>query len=108
MGEFRIRDAKVEDCNLLRDLILELGAFENMLHLHHVTEQMLVKDGFQTSPPVYYAFLYEVKLESGDWFTAGYTIFSIGFCLRYRKRYFKFGVQVFVFWALFTPAMLVL
>ena len=97
MGEFRIRDAKVEDCNLLRDLILELGAFENMLHLHHVTEQMLVKDGFQTSPPVYYAFLYEVKLESGDWFTAGYTIFSIGFCLRYLKRNFKFGLQIFVF-----------
>ncbi|KAK6175145.1 hypothetical protein SNE40_013667 [Patella caerulea] len=50
MSDYRIREARVEDCEEILRLIQELAEFEKMLKDCHMTVETLRKDGFGSNP----------------------------------------------------------
>ncbi len=81
--EWRIREAEEADSATIFQLIMELGAFEGLLHLHTITEKDVRKDGFHSSPPLFYVLLYEIKSSAGQWQAIAQALYTVGFSLKY-------------------------
>merc|ERR1712117_566323 len=64
-------------------MIAELAEFEKMSHLNHMNKDILLRDGFKTSPPLFFALIPEIETSQNMWTPVGYALFIIGFSLRW-------------------------
>lgn len=101
-----IRPTVKEDCKALIKMIVELAEFEGMADQVQITEDMLVRDGFETTPPFYKCLLVELDGEPIGYalYFYSYDIYAGGRSLYLEDLYIKeefrgkgYGIKLFRF-----------
>lgn len=70
-----IRSAVKSDCPEIYRLIKELAVYEKMANGVKISQETLEKDGFETSPPMWRAFVAEIQNEDGKLSLVGYALY---------------------------------
>ncbi|KAI4464549.1 diamine n-acetyltransferase [Holotrichia oblita] len=83
MTAVNIRPAKKEDMAAVFNLIKELADFEKMSDQVRINEKVLIKDGFESSSPLFTSYVAEI-----DNTIIGYAIYYIRYCTWVGKSVF--------------------
>ena len=61
MSELIIRKARKDDCTHIMDMIYELAVYEGMEDQVELSEQTLLRDGFESDPPFFHSKIAEIN-----------------------------------------------
>uniref|UniRef100_A0A0A9WNL3 Diamine acetyltransferase 2 n=1 Tax=Lygus hesperus TaxID=30085 RepID=A0A0A9WNL3_LYGHE len=87
-----VRGAKREDVPQIMALIRELAEFEKMPEAVKINEEILEKDGFDTNPPPFVAYVVEDSSNPGV--LIGYALCNLGYATWVGKRFYIEDIMV--------------